>query len=139
MAITLNKPQPTDIYDIDIFNENSTTIENAVNQLQTEFTDLQDGKLNLFNIGTSAFNIDSVDSLSDGIYYLSDSVNLTGTFPETIDKTNMMLLVSKTGTNSSLEYIFDSSGNIYQRTIENSVINGWVNKQVDIQLEIVNL
>lgn len=42
--ITLQKPLETDIYDINVFNNNSTTIENAVNTLNQK---LEEDKITL--------------------------------------------------------------------------------------------
>lgn len=131
MAINLQQPLGTDIYNISVFNSNAQVIQDAVNTAQ-EAIDLINSilpnKFPFSYITTTETDIDSVD-LTDGIYYLS--IQPSGTLPENIPSTNNILIISNIN-NSLSEYLLTSDGKLYQRTVTTSTVDSW--KQITVQI-----
>ena len=129
MAINLQKPLGTDVYSIGVFNTNSETIETAINNLQTNVENLNDEilkKLPYTQITSTSFNIDTM--LNDGIYYLY--VRPTGTLPNSITDTLMILLSIKNSSGSqSTQILLNSKGTNY-RTVTSSSVNAWLTLEV---------
>ena len=78
MAVVLQKPLGTDIYDIDVFNSNFTIIEKYLNQL---VSDTSSGlKVYYYPETSETFN---VDTATTGIHICNnlDVANLLGTYP----------------------------------------------------------
>lgn len=122
MAISLQKPLGTDIYNVSVFNANSDAIETAVNSLLSDVANINEilpKKYNFIQVLDSSVNIDRVD-LENGIYYLS--VSPTGTIPENIPSTNNILIVNSEN-NKSSQYWFSSDGKIFYREVNASSLN----------------
>ena len=135
--ISLIQPDPSDIYDINTFNNNFQTIQDAVNNIQYTCDTIQQQKYSLYTVSDNSFNIDSL-SIESGIYYFNiQSGTVLGTLPDNnINLNNAILLVSVGTDNSILQYMFDLSGNIYQRYY-NLSYSSWIEISSDIKLELI--
>lgn len=122
MAISLQKPLGTDIYNISVFNANSDTIETAVNALLSDIVNINETlpkKYDFVQVLDSSVNIDKTD-LKNGIYYIS--VFPEGTIPDNIPSTNNILIVNSEN-NKSSQYWFSSDGKIFYREVNESNLN----------------
>lgn len=80
MSISLTKPSAEDIYDISVFNDNSTKIEAAVNKNETDITTITNelvNKLGMIKVVDTNFNLDSLLDIAN--YYIQ--VKPKGTLP----------------------------------------------------------
>lgn len=80
MSILLTKPSAEDIYDISVFNDNSTKIEAAVNKNETDITTITNelvNKLGMIKVVDTNFNLDSLLDIAN--YYIQ--VKPKGTLP----------------------------------------------------------
>ena len=109
MAIKLLKPLGTDIYDIDVFNYNATTIETYLNKLVAG--DEISLKVYYYPKDSTTFNIDTCLS---GVHICDNMLfdNISGAFPDESSKSNfeVMSLGSEPG-NSTVQLLFDLSNN----------------------------
>lgn len=107
MAIKLLKPLGTDIYDIDVFNYNATTIETYLNKLVAG--DEISLKVYYYPKDSTTFNIDTCLS---GVHICDNMLfdNISGTFPNESSKSNfeVMSLGSKPDS-STVQLLFDLS------------------------------
>ena len=104
--ISLIQPDPSDIYDINTFNNNFQTIQDAVNNIQYTCDTILQQKYSLYTVSDNSFNIDSL-SIESGIYYFNiQSGTVLGTLPDNnINLNNAILLVSVGTDNSILQYV----------------------------------
>lgn len=124
MAIVLQKPLGTDVYDIDVFNSNSTIIEKYLNQLTTN--DEKGLKVYYYPETSEVFNIDTITE--SGIHVCDDLLleNLLGTYPDDLAKWYFgVLSFGKDGT-SSAQLFFDlhEEGKMYWRS-KNKDATAW--------------
>lgn len=124
MSITLQKPLGNDIYDISIFNENATLIENFLNNLDIDSNNLK--FYNNKNVQTDLTNI------TDGLYLCSKN-NITGTLP---NNSSDNFLIFKTDNNQW--YIpCDSSSTKQYRSLSNNTWSTWT--YIDYQMNLVDI
>lgn len=122
MNIKLNKPKGTDIYSIDIFNNNSTIIEDAFNAIESSFVNSVENVENSINAINAELskkynnytmsNID--DSLQTGIYTYNSSSTVTGTLPTGVTAISNAFLISELDDDGNLQFLFLPTG-IYYR------------------------
>lgn len=116
MPINLLKPLGTDIYDINIFNENATTIENYINQLLDHLDISVEGAVTLqvvrYNENTvPSGTIINIDELQDSIAICrTPDSGFGGTLPTVATETFIILTLNDTG-NMSYQILFDASLN----------------------------
>lgn len=126
MAVVLQKPLGTDIYDIDVFNSNFTIIEKYLNQL---VFDTSSGlKVYYYPETSETFN---VDTATTGIHICNnlDVANLLGTYPGDNTKWYFEVLsfISETSVSAQL-YIDMTEGHnkLYIRSkLPNAEWTGW--------------
>lgn len=109
MAITLNKPLGTDIYDVNVFNQNFTIIEQYLNNFQTD----SDNSIYMYYYPEHSSVID-IDNLEPGFHICDDLLveNLKGTYPSDDSKVNFEVLsFGKDGTSKVQLYIDMSYSN----------------------------
>lgn len=104
MAITLQKPLGTDIYDIDVFNSNFNIIETYLNQLISGSTSglkvyTYPGTSDMFNIDTAITGIHVCNNL--------DISNLSGTYPGDNNKWYFEVLSILSDTTASVQQYID--------------------------------
>lgn len=108
MPITLLKPLGSDVYNIDVFNKNSTTIEKYLNQFEA---DIAVGfKIHYYPASGNTFNIDTAAA---GIHVCDDLpfANLTGTFPTDESKWYFAVMVFGQNGTSWTQLFVDLSNN----------------------------
>lgn len=134
MAITLQKPQGTDIYNIDIFNQNSVIIEQYLNQFLGD-TDIS---LKVYHYPEFSSSI-NIDNLVTGVHICDNLqlTNMSGTFPNTQEDgtttSNVyftILDIGDTNSNSSklqiyIDYSYDHNKIYLRRQILNTAT--WTN------------
>lgn len=124
MSITLQKPLGNDIYDISVFNENATLIENFLNNLDIDSNNLK--FYNNKNVQTDLTNI------TDGLYLCSKN-SITGTLP---NNSSDNFLILKTDNNQW--YIpCDSSSTKQYRSLSNNTWSTWT--YIDYQMNLVDI
>lgn len=74
MAISLEKPLGTDIYNIGVFNENSTVIEDALNPLITDVENVKSQLLNKLDYELIAGDLDLSTISGNKMYYVTGNV-----------------------------------------------------------------
>lgn len=125
MAINLQKPLQTDVYNVDVFNTNAETIQVAVNGLLTDVDSLNAEiikKLPYTQVNDGNFDINT--ALDNGIYYIN--VIPSGTLPDDVTDSMMILLsIKNTTSNQSTQILFTSNGTHY-RTVNDTTVNSWL-------------
>lgn len=106
MSITLNKPLGTDIYDINVFNQNSTIIEQYLNNFQSNFNN----SIYIYYYPGYSSVID-IDNLVAGFHICDDLLieNLKGTYPNDDSKVNFEILSFGKDETSKLQIYVDMS------------------------------
>lgn len=102
-------PSGTDKYDISVYNENLSKLENAI-------IDLINYKIEMFNYGSAEdLNIDTVDR---GWYIYDGTGSLAGTFPEDSTKKQFILLCMNSSSTSAKMQLYANITNnrLYSRT-----------------------
>nr|CAI9751287.1 tail protein [uncultured phage]CAI9752143.1 tail protein [uncultured phage] len=124
MAITLAQPLGTDVYNIEVFNNNAKIIETAVNEQETDINNLAIQLSGKYNCYFSTPSLDTV--LLDGIYYLK-SKPAVATYPDGISDENNIVISLITNTGANLQTLLTSDAKIYQRTVSGSnTLTDWV-------------
>lgn len=134
MAITLQQPLGTDIYNVEVFNQNSEIIENAINALQNNVDNLNIEivqKLPFVQVTDSNYNIDTI--LEDGIYYFY--VTPTGILPDISDTFFILLSIKSTDSTQSTQIMFTNNSTHY-RTVTTSNVEDWLSLKV---IEVENV
>lgn len=124
MSITLQKPLGSDIYDISIFNENATLIENFLNNLDIDSNNLK--FYNNKNVQTDLTNI------TDGLYLCSKN-SITGTLPNN-SSDNFLILKAD---NNQWYIPCDFSLTKQYRSLSNSTWSTWT--YIDYQMNLVDI
>lgn len=126
MAVVLQKPLGTDIYDIDVFNSNFTIIEKYLNQL---VSDTSSGlKVYYYPETSETFN---VDTATTGIHICNnlDVANLLGTYPGDNTKWYFEVLSFISETSVSVQLYIDMTeghNKLYIRSkLPNAEWTGW--------------
>lgn len=126
MAVVLQKPLGTDIYDIDVFNSNFTIIEKYLNQL---VFDASSGlKVYYYPETSETFN---VDTATTGIHICNnlDVANLLGTYPGDNTKWYFEVLSFISETSVSVQLYVDMTeghNRLYIRSkLPNAEWTGW--------------
>lgn len=119
MPIELQKPLGTDIYDIDVFNANSTTIENYLNQLVNS-SDIS-FKIYSYPKYNTAINI---DDLIVGIHICNNLLasDITGTLPDPNSGIYFVILSIKDDT-SDYQIFFNASNSSNEIYIRSKIPN----------------
>lgn len=112
MNIKLIKPEGTDIYNISVFNDNSTTIEDAFKSLDDTFEDINlqiEDKYNYYDLGTLSLN----NNLATGIYGISSTP--PGKLPDGITNISAgFLLAEKINDDGGFHVMFIDEGIFYR-------------------------
>lgn len=124
MSINLRKPLGSDIYNVDIFNDNATDIEEALNPLIESVNTILEELPNkyYFKVLQSTDTINT--TLDNGIYYLP--VQTVGTLPTGIATINNIIIsIQGTAANSSTQYLLTSDGQMFKRNTTGTTMYDW--------------
>lgn len=117
--ISLAKPLGTDIYNVEVFNDNSTLIEQYINALLNAAS----SGLEVHNYPAESITI-NIDTVAQGLHCCTDKVetNVGGTLPETaISKQNFQLWCIGNKPDNVFQIFIDLTyavNNIYVRTLQ---------------------
>lgn len=121
MAITLQKPLGTDIYDVDVFNYNATIIEQFLNQL------IIDNNISIkvyyYPETSTTFNIDTCKS---GIHICDNMLydNISGTFPDSSKTHFVVMSLGEENDYSTVQLLFDLSNSTKYKTYYRARLSG---------------
>lgn len=124
MSITLQKPLGSDVYNVGVFNENATEIEEVLNPLIENVNTILEELPNkyYFKILQSTDTINT--TLSNGIYYLpTKTVGTLPTGAATVN--NIIISIQGISANSSTQYLLTSDGQIFKRNTTGATMYSW--------------
>lgn len=127
MAITLQQPLGTDVYNVAVFNSNAQIVQDTINSILTAIDNINlvlPKKMPFINVTDNSFNID--ENLEDGIYYLS--VLPTGTLPQEAPAINNILIAI----GNSTQTLITSNSKIYQRVFDPLVDTDWISMTTNV-------
>lgn len=118
--IVLDKPLGTDIYNVGVFNANSTVIENNLNKLLRDVAEIQEilpGKLDYRKVS----NLDLDTITGDAIYFVNG--NLSGDLPATNLATSGHVVICYQDGSKKIIILFTSDGRLY---FKNTLNGKWI-------------
>lgn len=129
MAIKLNKPLGSDIYNIGVHNENSTIIEEALNPLILDVETIKDELPKKFEYRQAdTLNIDSGVS-ENAIYFVTGA--LTGNLPTSDIPSGGNIIISYNESGVQVKTLITSDGRLFQKNSTNNIWKALTSSVID--------